>query len=474
MTSAKGALGQILAAVQASDFHLSAAAHDLDIQGDDPVLPTNFRLGTAGAAALASVGRTASQLWHLRTGRWQKTAVDVRRGAIAVRTNRYLRLNGAPLESWRDVSGFYRTGDGGWVQLHCNYPHHRDGILDVLQAATSRAAVEAATARWHASDLEDALQANGLPAVRIRTRREWRKHRQFNAIAELPLMEILKIGDAPPEPMPDLSSESAARPLSGVRMLDLSRVIAGPVCGRTLASLGAQVLRISAGHLPFVEALLMDTGHGKRNAEIDLRTTDGREALGSLARQADIFAQAYRPGSLAGRGFSPEHLAALRPGIVHVSLSAWSHAGPWAARRGFDSLVQSASGIAAEQGGLDDGSDNPPRHLPGQALDYVSGYLAAFGAMTALHRRAVEGGSWLVRVSLAQTGHWIDGLGRVANGDARDRPDLSLEQIQDQMTETETDWGRLSHAGPLFELSETPPHWELPASMLGRHRPLWT
>ena len=251
-------------------------------------------------------------------------------------------------------------------------------------------------------------------------------------------------------------------------MLDLTRVIAGPVCGRALAAHGADVLLISAPHLPSIEPLVIDTGLGKLSAHLDLRRAGDAERLRALACEADVFCQAYRPGALGKLGFSPEELARLRPGIICVTLSAYGHAGPWRARRGFDSLVQCASGIAHE-GAVLAGSD-APQPLPAQALDHASGQLCAFGAMMALGRRAREGGSYLVRVSLAQTARWLDGLGRVRGREARD---LTPEDIADLMQESPSPFGRLRHLVPAAHLSETPAYWSRPSVPLGSHPPVW-
>ena len=278
----------------------------------------------------------------------------------------------------------------------------------------------------------------------------------------LPL-EIIRIGDAPAEPLP-----AGDRPLSGIRALDLTRVIAGPVCGRTLAEHGADVLQVTAEHLPSIGVLVADMGRGKLATSLDLRLETDAERLRGLIREADVFSQGYRPGALAGHGFSPKAVARLRPGIVYVTLSAFGHAGPWSERRGFDSLVQTVTGIAAE-GGRAIGVDQP-RPLPCQALDHASGYFAAFGAMVALARRAKQGGSWMVRVSLAQTGRWLDRLGRV---DGLDTPDLKPEDVADLMESTETPWGRMLAVAPAAQLSGTPGRWTRPSVPLGTHPPKW-
>ena len=221
-------------------------------------------------------------------------------------------------------------------------------------------------------------------------------------MAKLPLFSIEKIGDAPP-----LKLAAADRPLAGLRVLDLTRIIAGPVCGRTLAVHGADVLLVTASHLPSIRSLVIDTGRGKLSASIDLREASGRETLTALLRDADIFVQGYRPGAIAGHGFSPQDAARIRPGIIYVSLCAYGQEGPWADRRGFDSLVQNASGLNDEEA-YAFGAREPqatPRPLPAQVLDHATGYLLAFAAMAALKRRMAEGGSWHVRLSLAQTGY---------------------------------------------------------------------
>ena len=432
--------------------------------GGDPQLPSTFRLATAGAAVLGAVGLAADALWRLKTGRSQDIAVDLRAAALAMRSNRHVRVGTAGFgAAWADISGLYRCADGRWVQLHCNYPWLAEGILDILGCASDRAAVTAALGTWDAAAFEAAVAERNLCAFMVRGKDEWAAHPQGKAVAGLPLISIEKIGDAPVEPLP-----AGDRPLSGIRSLELVRVIAGPVCGRTLAEHGAQVMRIGRPDRPDDDSLLRDTGHGKLAANLDLRDPGAADTLDALIKQADVVTQGHRPGTLAGRGLAPERLAELRPGVVFVSLSAWGHEGPWAHRRGFDSLAQCAMGIAAEHGGPE-----TPRHLPAQALDYVSGYLAAFGAMEALRRRATIGGSWLVRLSLAQSGHWIDRLGRISDDTTKQLAEPGYDDIKDLMEIHDTAWGPMEHLKPVVQMSETPPRWDLPAAPLGTHPPAW-
>jgi crotonobetainyl-CoA:carnitine CoA-transferase CaiB-like acyl-CoA transferase len=308
-------------------------------------------------------------------------------------------------------------------------------------------------------ELENAIHAAQGCAGFARSAAEWAQHPQAAAVALQPLLEIRRIGRAKPEPLPE-----GMRPLSGVRVLDLTRVLAGPTCARTLAEHGADVLKISGAHLPDSGSAEFDTGIGKLQAFLDLRTGEGADALRGLLRGADVFSQSYRPGALAARGFSPDEAAKLRPGIVYVTLSAWGTDGPWRERRGFDSIVQTVSGMTYRQSG-----DSKPKLLPVSVIDYVSGYLMAFGAMVALARRVREGGSWLVRVSLASTGKWIVDRGCVEDFAAvRNEPPVS-----DLLMKTRSPVGEVQHLRPVLRLSETMPHWSRPPVPLGTHAPEW-
>jgi crotonobetainyl-CoA:carnitine CoA-transferase CaiB-like acyl-CoA transferase len=444
-----------------------AALARVTLRGDDPVLPSSFRVGTSAQVSIAAAGLAAAEVWRQRTGRAQTVSVDMRHAAVEFRSERYMRLGGKPPgRVWDKIAGVYRTGDGRYVRLHTNFPHHREGMLALLECDYDRDAVQAALAKWEGEKFETAAAGAKLVATMTRSPGEWAAHPQGKAVAGLPLIEITRIGEAPARPLP----AAADRPLSGVRVCDLTRVIAGPVCGRTLAAHGAEVMRITAPHLPAIPMLDIDTGRGKLSAALDLRATDDREQLASLLREAHVFVQGYRPGGIAAFGFSPEACAEIKPGIVAVTLSAYGHAGPWAPRRGFDSLVQNTNGInhaEAEAAGIAAG----PKELPAQALDHASGYLMAFGAMMALARKAREGGSWHVRVSLAQTGHWIANLGRLAHG--FDCADPRQEDVQDLLEEMDTPLGRLTYVRHAAQLSETPARWERPPVPLGSHAPVW-
>jgi crotonobetainyl-CoA:carnitine CoA-transferase CaiB-like acyl-CoA transferase len=438
--------------------------------GTDPILPTPFRIGETSAAALAAVGLAVADLWALRTGRRQEVAVDARQATASLRSGHYLRMDGAAVSTERNtVMGVYPARNGRWSYLHCNFPNHRAAALGVLGVPEDREAVREAVAKWDALELEEAIIAAKGAGGMVRTMEEWARHPQAAAIASLPLMEIVKIGDSSPEPLPE-----GDRPLSGIRVLDLTRVLAGPTCARTLAEHGADVLKITGAHLPNIGYQEYDTGHGKLAAYLDLREPKDIETLRGLVRETDVFSQGYRPGTLGQRGFSPEALARLRPGIVFVSLCAFGHVGPWASRRGFDTVVQTVSGITSRQGELFPGAAPGPQFYPVSAIDYLTGYLMAWGALVALGRRAREGGSWLVRISLAQTGRWLVGRGEVPEAALADVPkEFAPAELQSWSMTSDTPVGRLHHLGPVLKLSETAPRWARPSVPLGYHPPVW-
>jgi crotonobetainyl-CoA:carnitine CoA-transferase CaiB-like acyl-CoA transferase len=443
---------------------VSALDH-LTLTGEEPQLPSSFRVAAAAQASVAATGLAAAQIWKLRSGQNQDVAVDMRHAVVECRSERYLRVDGKPPPpAWDAIAGIYRTRDQRFVRLHTNFRHHRDAVCKVLGCKPERDEVQAALMQWDGEAFETAAYAGACVVALMRPHDEWSATPHAKALAELPLISIEKIGDAAPKPWP-----AGDRPLAGIRVLDLSRVIAGPVAGRTLAAHGADVLLISGPDLPAIPWLTIDTGRGKLTSFVELRSEQGREVLRGLLAQADIFSQGYRPHAIAGLGFAPEEAAKINPGIVYVTLSAYGHARPWAQRRGFDSLVQTATGFNHAEGqaaGVDG-----PKELPAQMLDHATGYFMAFGAMTAKARQAREGGSWHVRVSLAQTGRWLWNLGRVANGFMTE--DLKAETVMPFIEEVVSGFGPLRSVRHSAVLSKTPAFWARPAMPLGSHPAQW-
>jgi crotonobetainyl-CoA:carnitine CoA-transferase CaiB-like acyl-CoA transferase len=442
-----------------------AALDAVTLTGEEPQLPSSFRVAAAAQAGIAAAGLAAAHVWKLRSGQSQHVAVDMRHAVVECRSERYLRVDGKPPSpAWDAIAGVYKTRDRRFVRLHTNFVHHRDAVCRVLDCKAERDDVQAALMQWDAEAFETAAYAAGGVVATMRSYDEWSDLPHASALAALPLMTIEKIGEAAPKPWPE-----GDRPLAGLRVLDLSRVIAGPVAGRTLAVHGADVMLISGPDLPAIPWLTIDTGRGKRTSFAELKSGQGRQTLRELLAQADVFSQGYRPSSLAHLGFSPEQAARINPGIVFVSLSAYGHAGPWAERRGFDSLVQAATGFNHAEGqaaGVDG-----PKELPAQILDHATGYLMAFGAMMAKARQSREGGSWHVRVSLAQTGRWLWHLGRLADGLKTE--DLKGEAVSAFVEEVVSGFGPLRSIRHSAQLSETPAFWARPAMPLGSHPPQW-
>ena len=355
------------------------------LTGSDPVFPSSFAVGTAAQASIAAAALAACELGHLRGQSRQQVTVDMAHAALEC--TGWFSLNGKVPEPWDKFSGLYACADG-WVRIHTNFADHRDGALRLMGLApdtATRADAEQAMQAWRVAEFEQAAADAGLVVAALRSFDAWDGHPQGLALAELPLMRFERIGDAPPKrsanALPPLGAGD--RPLSGLRVLDLTRILAGPVCGRALAAYGADVMLVNAPHLPNIEAIA-DTSRGKLSAHVDLRTAGGKATLARLVSQSHVFVQGYRPGALASLGFGPHEVARQRPGIVYVSLSAYGHSGPWQARRGFDSLVQTAMGFNdAEATAAGSAS---PKPLPMPILDYATGHLMAFAASAALHR----------------------------------------------------------------------------------------
>jgi crotonobetainyl-CoA:carnitine CoA-transferase CaiB-like acyl-CoA transferase len=375
------------------------------VRDDEPWLAATLPALDLAAGSVQAVRRAAARAGA--TGPLVEGALDLRRVAAAFGSDRMFRLDGHEVPGFAPLSGFFRTADG-WVRTHANYPHHRHRLLGLfgLHDGVGPAELAAALADRRAQDVEDAAAAAGAVVVRVRTEDEWRQAPQGRAAAEGPLVRV----EARTEQGAGAGRRASGGglPLSGLRVLDQTRVLAGPVATRTLALVGAEVLRID----PPVPAELrwqhLDTGQGKRTALLDLRDQGDLEHAQRLLDDADVLVTGYRPGSIEQLGLFPP------PGVVHGRVSAWGETGPWGTRRGFDSIVQAASGIAIiESLGGDAREHNRPGALPAQVLDHASGYLLAAGLIDALTARASDGLGRDVAVALARTAAWLlDAPGR--------------------------------------------------------------
>lgn len=442
----------------------------VDFSGCDPIAPSIHRVGAASAGALGAMGAAVAAIWKARSGEGQDVAVDVARAVVpGLQTVVHLYQEGhrlPPHPPGTDHRGFFRTRDHRQVFLlrTLAYPEILARLFDVLECGYDAASFERAVARWHSAELEEALAARKAVGVIARTRAEWLAHPQGRWLAARPAVHVEKVGESPPEPF-----APGPRPLAGVRALDFTHVLAGPATARLLAEQGADVLHVNAPWRLDSHVMHLDTGWGKRFALLDHRVPADRERLLALARGADVFLQSWRPGALERAGLGVEALAALRPGLVQVSVSCYGHGGPWRERGGFEPIGQTACGLA-----IDEGSAEAPRMAPtGTLNDYLVAYLAAAGTLAALLRRAREGGSYHVHVSLTRTSMFLQELGTL---DAAERARLPAEvppAADDSLMERDTAYGRVKVPAPLVRYSRTPARWELAPVPPGHHRAEW-
>ncbi|MEO7106486.1 MAG: CoA transferase [Rhodoferax sp.] len=453
----------ILAKIWALGGLAPEALRYVDLQGTDPVLPSSFAVGTAAQTSIAAAALAACELGHTRGQSRQRVDVDMVHAALECEG--WFSVEGQVPNIWDPFSGLYACA-GGWVRVHANFAHHRDGVLNLLglsSATAQREDAQQALRNWKALDFEQAAAERGLVVSALRSFAQWDAHPQAQAIAAQPLLTIERIGDAAPLALPALRADQL--PLTGLRVLDLTRIVAGPVAGRTLAALGADVMLVNAPQLPNI-SFIAESSRGKLSCLLDLRAEDDRAAMDALVAEADVFVQGYRPGGLEVLGYGAEALAARRPGIIVVSLTAYGSEGPWAQRRGFDSLVQAATGFNLAEAQA--AGSAQPKALPMQILDHASGYLMAFAASVAKARQLQDGGSWHVRVSLAQTAHWLRELGRITGGFDAIAPDR-----QTYLERYDSGFGRLVAVRPTPQLSKTPAHWSRRSVPPGTDTPQW-
>lgn len=362
---------------------------------------------------------------------------------------------------------FFRTRDEKWVLLF-NYLCSGSvgnflGVLRLLKCSNDPDDMARAVREWAGLDLEEAIAERKLVGVMCRTRDEWLAHPQGRWLAKQRPVEIEKIGQSDPVPLPD-----GDRPLTGLRVLDFSHVLAGPVTSRVLAEQGADVLRITSPRHRDDWMDTMDTSVGKRLADLDLDLPADVERAKELVSSAEVFVQSWRPGSLDRRGFSPEELCRLRPGLIYVSISAYGSGGPWAERGGYNPVGHAACGLAFDEGSMD-----KPSRMPGIALnDYLTPYLAAAGVLGALIRRSREGGSYHVHASLTRSSMWVQELGRLPES-AWSKGDVNMAPRASDMQMIDSPCGVIQLPAPIVQYSETRAYWERGPEPFGASRAEW-
>ena len=456
--------------------------------GTQRLLTSVYDVSGFAAACVGAASAAVSAHWGLvRSSSAPDVCIDRAHVAAAFQSERLYRLLDSERPAlWDPVAGNYSTRDG-FIRLHTNYEHHRIAALKVLGVAADRSAVSGAVSRWSSDDLERAIVAAGGCAAAMRSRAAWQAHEQGRAVAAEPLVDVtlgppcMSVSAAPPQPeAPDRSPVAPPTPLSGLRVLDLTRVLSGPACTRFLASYGADVLRIDPPGFQDVPAALPDTTVGKRRTRLDLRATGDRARFEELLADADVLVVSYRRDALARLGYDMDDLWARRPTLIVARVVAYGHTGPWADRRGYDSLVQMSSGIAAQGRRQPEGNHSEvgarsaegerPVPLPLQALDHGTGYLLAAAVIRSLSRLAHSGRASEVRLSLARTAELLcstfDLDGALATGAALD-PAPFLE-------EASSGFGRIRRVKPLAGIAGMEPAWARPAGPLGSHPPSWT
>lgn len=447
---------------------------EVTIAGADPVLSTRFKIGETCAAALGGVGVAVSDIMEMKTGRRQKVAIDVRHAAASLRSSGYLQRPDAggtfkPIvndnhEAMRAITQPWATKDGRWVLPHFGLPNLQARMLKLLGCEPNPQSVAKAVATWDALDLEAAIDEARVCGGMVRSNDEWLAHPHGRGLAAKPIIEITKIGESDPEPLP-----KDGRPLNGIRVLDLTRILAGPMAARTLAEHGADVLMVTAERLPQIPEHILDTNHGKRSCFLDLAHNEDALRLRKLVKGADVFSQGYRPGAISKLGFGPEELAALRPGIIYTSINCYGADGPFNHRGGWEQVAQTMTGLCHE--GRTAARPDGPALLPGAACDYTTGYLAAYGILLALAQRARDGGSYHVRASLCQSGMLVYRQGKVAFPGLD--LDLSAAELDAIRIESRPKSGPLRHLGPILKLSEAQPYWSRPTPQLGGDESEW-
>jgi crotonobetainyl-CoA:carnitine CoA-transferase CaiB-like acyl-CoA transferase len=461
------ALYELLTALGLQD---DAAASAFHIEGGDYPHLGPYRLATAGTAVAAAYAAAVAALWRERGGASQSIRVTTAHALQSLRSFLYLRQNGQPVPATIHdaISGFHRTADGRWIYV---YGHDFAGdVLDVLQITANEAGLTRAIGAWRAQELEDALASRKVPAAIVRSESEWRDHPQGRWLAARPVVEIDCIGASRPEPPTPLEplAAPAMRPLSGLRVLDLSHVICGPMIGRHLAEHGADVLQVVAPHHPDPAIVTLDTGWGKRIAEADFRRPADAARIKDLAASADVIIQSWRPGALDRHGFGAEALAANRPGLVYVSASCFGSGGPWGNRGGYDPVAQAATGIA-----LAEMHDGKPRQVRTLTLnDYLAAYLGAAGTVSALLRRSRQGGSYHVKVALAGTSMWTQSLGQIPVTAEQAGMEFA-DPVPPRLLTMQSAFGSLTTLIPAADLSASPARLDGPPAPAGTAELAW-
>lgn len=436
--------------------------HDpVEIVGDDPVLPTPWPVGDVAAVALAQVGVAAARLARCAGGDTGDVRVSVPEAAAATVGFAVMRVDGDSMARTNADNawvGRYRCADGRWIHLHGGFPPLVDRLASLLglPASAGEGAIAAATATWESGALEDGIAERDGCAAIIRTEDEWRRHPQGQTVLGMATVVQSERGAVEMRWSP-----SPRRPLDGLRVLDLTRVLAGPTAGRTLAAFGADVLHVRGPGVPVVPAFVIDTGHGKRQAFADLTDLGDRGRLRDIALAADVVLQGWRPGVVERFGLDEVSLRTDGFAGTYGSVCAYGHDGPWASRAGWEQLAQSTSGLC-----LDPLGDDRPAMLPCAATDYTTGFALAAGVMRAIDASLQDGRARRVDASLCQTAGWILRVGRLADAGAP-------SGFSPALLRSDTEFGLVEHLGSCVDVDGIDVGWSRVTTPLGQGALTW-
>lgn len=461
-----------------------------------PAVPSSYKIGILAQSSIGLSALAASLLYSTRYNDTSQTSperasatptlpiipgvqVPLEHAIIEFKSERLDTIDGtSPPSVWGSIGGLHRFSAGGHVRIHDVFPNHALGTLKLLglQPNATRGQVSDKVAEWNCVDLETAATEHGKLAIyALRSYSEWDSLPQAAAINDQPIiMKQLAAGQRKSMP-----PTQGTRCLSGLRVLEMSRVIAAPVAGKALAAHGADVLWVTSPSLPDQPSLDRDFGRGKRTIQLDINISEDKARLMELLRTCDVFIQGFRPGSLVNHGLSPEEIVRINPTIIIANLSAFDPDGPWSSRRGFDSLIQTCSGMNVSEA-EHAGKGETARAMPCQALDHASGYLLATGVMAALYHRATQGGAWMLDASLAGVMKYLRSLGQYPGATAFDTRDSSLQgsdgynAVPDEYFETRTtEFGIMRSVHHSATIDGVEVGWEVMPKPLGSDEAVW-
>lgn len=453
-----------------------SALESLELPGDDgvPILPSSYKIGSLAQGTIALSALTASLIHSLcNNTSVPKVTVHAKHAAVEFKSERFHALDGKPApHAYGPPGGFHKTSDG-YVRIHSTYANFREGTLRLLELppTASQDDVEEKTEDWKSVDLESVASDNGLAISALRSYRQWDVLPQAKAIDDFPI-SISQIGPGPAA-LPAHLGPGRDKCLRGLRVVEMSRVIAVPLAGKTLAAHGADVMWVTSPNLPSLPEYDIEFCRGKRTVQLDLCDDNERKMLLELVKSCDVFIQGFRPGSLAARGLSREQVAALNPGAVYASLSAFGPRGPWVSRKGFDSLVQTCSGMNVSEA-EHYGAGKPARDTPCNVLDHAGGYLLASGIMAALYRRAKAGGTQAVDVSLAGVVKYLRSLGQYPGRSGFQAPDFeTAADVWDYLETRTSSFGELRGVRHSATVQGFSTSWDIMPKPMGIDKPEW-